>query len=130
MINLERYLLEIVAFDFRCRNSAELLAALCVELKLPNSTAKVAFEVCKDGYRTLAVLKQTRQTMAFAAIELAARFLDIPEEIAKAVDESLFYKKLGTTRNEVVGKSILISIPSSKADRNAQKPSSTSYTCT
>lgn len=102
MINLERYLLEIVAFDFRARNCGELLAGLMVELGSGEKVLKTAMSVALDLYRTLAVLKQTRQTLALACIEMAARFVQADEDVSKATAEAL-YQRVGTTRQEVLG---------------------------
>lgn len=102
MITLERLLLEIVAFDFRARNSAEVLAAVCHETGADKATSTAALAICLDIHRTLAVLKQTRQTLACACLELAARFLD--KDISEMVSEDL-YQKLGTARGEITGKS-------------------------
>jgi hypothetical protein len=103
MINLERYLLEIVAFDFRARNCGELLAGLMVDLGTTEKVVKIALAVALDIYRTLAVLKQTRQTLALSCIEMAARFVQSEDDVTKALDEAL-YERLGTTRQEVLGK--------------------------
>jgi CTD kinase subunit beta len=106
MINLERYLLEIVAFDFRARNCGELLAGLMAELGSGEKLVKLAMSVALDLYRTLAVLKQTRQTLALACIEMAARFLQADEEISKASTREALYERVGTSRQEVLGKYI------------------------
>jgi CTD kinase subunit beta len=102
MINLERYLLEIVAFDFRARNCGELLAGLMAELRSDEAVVKMAMSVALDLYRTLAVLKQTRQALALACVEMAARFVQADDEISKATDEKL-YARVGTSRQEVLG---------------------------
>jgi hypothetical protein len=102
MITLERYLLEIVAFDFRARNSAEVLAGLCHAVGADRATGTAALAICLDVYRTLAVLKQTRQTLACACLELAARFLE--KGLDTITDEEM-YVELGTSRAEVIGKS-------------------------
>ena len=99
MINLERYLLEIVAFDFRARNCGELLAGLLVELGSDERVVKVAMAVALDLYRTLAVLKMTRQTLALACVEMAARFVQADTYVP---GEEL-YERVGTTRQEVLG---------------------------
>lgn len=101
MINLERYLLEIVAFDFRARNGGELLAGLMVEMGSDEKVVKVAMAVALDLYRTLAVLKQTRQTLALACIEMASRFVQADTYVP--ADD--VYTRVGTTRQEVLGKS-------------------------
>lgn len=100
MITLERYLLEIVAFDFRARNSAEILAGLCHAVGADKRTGTVALAICLDVYRTLAVLKQTRQTLACACLELATRFLE--KGLDTITDEEM-YDELGTSRGEVIG---------------------------
>jgi hypothetical protein len=102
MITLERYLLEIVAFDFRARNPAEVLASLCHAVEADKVTSTAALTICLDAHRTLAVLKQTRQTLSCACLELAARFLG--KDISAIAAEDL-YGKLGTTRGEVTGRS-------------------------
>jgi CTD kinase subunit beta len=102
MINLERYLLEIVAFDFRARNCAELLAGLMVELESEEKVVRTAMAVALDLYRTLAVLKQTRQTLALACVEMASRFVQA-DDAGKVTSEEL-YKRVGTSRQEVLGK--------------------------
>jgi hypothetical protein len=101
MITLERYLLEIVAFDFRARNPAEVLASLCHAVGANKAIGTAALSICLDAHRTLAVLKQTRQTLSCACLELAARFLE--KDFSAVVKEEL-YEKLGTTRGEVTGK--------------------------
>lgn len=101
MIHLERYLLEIVAFDFRARNCAELLAGLMVELGSEEKVVRTAMAVALDLYRTLAVLKQTRQTLALACVEMASRFVQA-DDAGKVTSEEL-YKRVGTTRQEVLG---------------------------
>jgi CTD kinase subunit beta len=101
MITLERYLLEIVAFDFRARNSAEVLGGLCHAVGADRATGTAALAICLDVYRTLAVLKQTRQTLACACLELAARFLE--KGLDTITDEEM-YAELGTSRAEVIGK--------------------------
>lgn len=100
MITLERLLLEIVAFDFRARNSADVLAALCHEVGADETTGTAALAICLDVHRTLAILKQTRQALACACLELAARFLD--KDVSGIATEQL-YQKLGTSRGEVTG---------------------------
>jgi CTD kinase subunit beta len=92
MINLERYLLEIVAFDFRARYCGELLAGLMVDLGTAEKVVKVAMAVALDIYRTLAVLKQTRQTLALSCLEMAARFVQAEEDVSKATNEALYYR--------------------------------------
>ena len=71
-----------------------------MELALDNSVANAALSICLDVYRTLAVLKQTRQTLAFACLELAARFL---EKDVEKIQDTRLYEKLGV-RAEVMGK--------------------------
>jgi hypothetical protein len=100
MITLERYLLEIVAFDFRARNPAEVLASLCHAVGADKATGTAALTICLDAHRTLAVLKQTRQTLSCACLELAARFLE--KDFSAVITEEL-YEKMGTTRGEVTG---------------------------
>jgi CTD kinase subunit beta len=100
MITLERYLLEIVAFDFRARNPAEVLASLCYAVGIDKTTGIAALSICLDAHRTLAVLKQTRQTLSCACLELAARFMN--QDVSALISEEL-YEKLGTTRGEVTG---------------------------
>lgn len=100
MITLERYLLEIVAFDFRARNSAEVLTGLCHAVGTDRSTGTAALAICLDVYRTLAVLKQSRQTLACACLELAARFLE--KGLGPITDEQM-YARVGTTRAQVIG---------------------------
>lgn len=102
MINLERYLLEIVAFDFRARNCGELLAGLMVDLNSSERVVKTAMAVVLDIYRTLGVLKQTRQTLALSCLEMAARFVQAENDVNKVIDEAL-YERIGTTRQEVLG---------------------------
>jgi hypothetical protein len=104
MITLERYLLEIVAFDFRARNSAEILAGLCHAVGADRITGTAALAICLDVYRTLAVLKETRQTLACACLELAARFLE--KGLDTITDEEM-YAELGTSRGEVIGESLV-----------------------
>ncbi|KAE9964074.1 hypothetical protein BLS_008665 [Venturia inaequalis] len=99
MITLERYLLEIVAFDFRARNSAEILTGLCHAVGTDRSTGTAALAICLDVYRTLAVLKQSRQTLACACLELAARFLE--KGLDTITDEEM-YTEVGTTRAHVI----------------------------
>jgi hypothetical protein len=106
MITLERYLLEIVAFDFRARNPAEVLASLCHAVEADKATSIAALAICLDAHRTLAVMKQTRQTLSCACLELAARFLD--KDVGAIVSEEM-YERLGTTRGEITGE---FSIPS------------------
>ncbi|KAF2430218.1 hypothetical protein EJ08DRAFT_589333, partial [Tothia fuscella] len=101
MITLERKLLEIVAFDFRARNSADVLAGLAHETGVQKSTGIAALAICLDVHRTLAVLKQTRQTLALACLELAARFYERDAEIETLMSEAL-YERVGTSRNEIL----------------------------
>lgn len=106
MIIIERKLLEIVAFDFRTRNSADVLAGLSHEIKVEKSTGVAALAICLDVHRTLAILKQTRQTLAVACLELAARFLGRDVEVEAAMSETV-HGRVGTTRGEVAGKSLV-----------------------
>jgi CTD kinase subunit beta len=103
MITLERKLLEIVAFDFRARNSADILAGLAHETHIEKSTGVAALGICLDVHRTLAVLKQTRQTLAIACLELAARLLTRDEEVERLMSEEV-YERVGSSRGEVAGK--------------------------
>ncbi|QDS72303.1 hypothetical protein FKW77_007401 [Venturia effusa] len=99
MITLERYLLEIVAFDFRARNSADVLTGLCHAVGAERATGTAALAICLDVYRTLAVLKQSRQTLACACLELASRFLG---KGLDAVTNEEMYARVETTRAQVI----------------------------
>ena len=102
-MGLERLMLEASGFDFRNRHPQKLVikfAKLCGYSR--ETVGKKAYYICLDLYRTLAPLKQTTSTLAIACVELAARILDA--NLDPLIDEKgISYKKLGTTREEVMG---------------------------
>ena len=73
-----------------------------MELGSDDKIVKIAMSISLDLYRTLAVLKQTRQTLALACIEMAARFVQAEDDVGKTTSEQL-YQRVGTSRQEVLG---------------------------
>jgi CTD kinase subunit beta len=97
-------MLEGASFDFRNRHPQKLVAKLAKGYGFPKKTVgKTAYTICLDLYRTFAPLKQGTSTMAIACVELAARLHEA--DLSSFVGErGIKYKKWGTTRAEVMGK--------------------------
>jgi CTD kinase subunit beta len=97
-------MLEASGFDFRNRYPQKVLIKLA---KLYNfdkeTTAKTAYNMCCDLYRTFAPLKQTTPTMAFACLELSARLCGTQLENLQGED-GFDYERWSTSREEVMGK--------------------------
>ncbi|KAH0565352.1 hypothetical protein GP486_001253 [Trichoglossum hirsutum] len=102
IIGLERLMLEASGFDFRNRYPQKLLIKLA---KLYNfnkeTTAKMAYNMCCDLYRTFAPLKQTTPTMAFACLELSARLCGTQLENLQG-EGGFDYGRWSTSREEVM----------------------------
>ncbi|OQO06887.1 hypothetical protein B0A48_07453 [Cryoendolithus antarcticus] len=76
VIGLERLVLEAGSFDFRSRAPHQVLSKIARSLGKGEDVKKVhdlAWTALTDIYRTFAPLKHTASTLAFAALELAAR---------------------------------------------------------
>lgn len=103
IIGLERLMLESSGFDFRNRHPQNLLMKLIKNFGFDKNsrTARVAYEMTLDLYRTFAPLKQTSATMAFACLELAGRLLN---DRNKSVEAAGSYKRWRISRAEVMGK--------------------------
>ncbi|WEW61770.1 RNA polymerase II C-terminal domain kinase beta subunit [Emydomyces testavorans] len=101
IIGLERLMLESSGFDFRNRHPQKILLKLIKRygLKKDSKTARVAYTISLDLYRTFAPLKQTSTTMAFACLELAGRLLDDRLEEIESESE---YQLWQTSRAEVM----------------------------
>jgi CTD kinase subunit beta len=99
-------MLESSSFDFRNRHPQKLLMKLTRHYGFePGSkTARVAYGMSLDLYRTFAPLKQTSATMAFACLELAGRLVDDRSEDIELGQE---YELWLTSREEVMGNSSL-----------------------
>jgi hypothetical protein len=97
VIGMERTILETSSFDFRNRHAQPFLMKLCKRLKLGKETARLAWSVALDVYRTLAPLRATPHALALAAIETATRLGGKRVKIE--------YSKLEATRDDVLCKS-------------------------
>ncbi|KAK2735708.1 RNA polymerase II C-terminal domain kinase beta subunit [Myotisia sp. PD_48] len=101
VIGLERLMLESSGFDFRNRHPQKVLLKLMKRygLSKDSKTARVAYTISLDLYRTFAPLKQTSTTMAFACLELSGRLAEQPIEQVESEQE---YKLWETSRAEVL----------------------------
>ncbi|PGH15513.1 hypothetical protein AJ80_05530 [Polytolypa hystricis UAMH7299] len=101
IIGLERLMLESSGFDFRNRHPQKMLMKLTRHFGFERGsrTARVAYGMGLDLYRTFAPLKQTSSTMAFACLELAGRVLD---ERSEQVESEEMYEQWQTSRAEVM----------------------------
>ncbi|EMC96808.1 hypothetical protein BAUCODRAFT_34201 [Baudoinia panamericana UAMH 10762] len=113
VIGLERMMLEASGFDFRAKYPHDFMTKLGKSLAQTNvdpegtrSVARLAWTVLTDLYRTFAPLKQTTQTMALAALELAAQLTaatsDSGECAIRDQIHSFNYQKANTSRGEVM----------------------------
>lgn len=96
-------MLESSGFDFRNRHPQKSLMKLIKHFNFDKSskTARVAYGMSLDLYRTFAPLKQTSATMAFACLELAGRLLNDRHE---RVESGRVYRLWLTSREEIMGK--------------------------
>ena len=101
VIGLERLMLEASGFDFRARYPQKHLIKLSREAGIDKETAKVAYRMMIDLYRTFAPLKQTSAAMSFACIELATFLLEENQEIMRG-ERAPKYQQWWTTRSEVI----------------------------
>jgi CTD kinase subunit beta len=79
MIGTERLMLEASGFDFRSRHPQVFMIKFLKHLgyEKDSDTAKTAWKVSLDLYRTFAPLKQTTAAMSLACIELAERIVGV-----------------------------------------------------
>ncbi|KAI5792745.1 cyclin-like protein [Pyronema domesticum] len=94
VIGMERTILETSSFDFRNRHAQPFLMKLCKRLKLGKETARLAWSVALDVYRTLVPLRATPHALALASIETATRLGGKRVKIE--------YSKLEATRDDVL----------------------------
>lgn len=95
-------MLESAGFDFRNRYPQEIMIKLAKALDFDkHNSAKTAWNLSIDMYRTFAPLKQSTPTLAIACVELAARLHQM--DISKVVDTGVIsYADWSTTRAEVM----------------------------
>lgn len=95
-------MLESSGFDFRNRHPQKVLLKFIKRfgLKKDFKTARVAYTISLDLYRTFAPLKQSSTTMAFACLELAGRLLD---DRIEDIESETEYEQWQTSRAEVMG---------------------------
>lgn len=101
VIGLERLMLESSGFDFRVRYPHKHIIKLGKEAGMEKDVLRLAYNIMLDLYRTLAPLKQTCSTMAFACIELATLLLGKQESAIRG-ERSPKYRKWGTTRTQII----------------------------
>ena len=108
VVILERLMLESNGFDFRNRYPQKLLVKISKTCKFDRRTVgNLAWRVSIDLYRTFAPVKQTRQSMALACLELSARLCN--EDPSKIDPEKGFDYSLWTvTRTEIMGELFLL----------------------
>jgi CTD kinase subunit beta len=123
MTGIERMILEAVGFDFRNRCPQPMVIKLAKFYGVSKATGFCAWYVCNDLYRTFAPLKQTTSTMAFASLELATR---IEDEHCEELQDGADYKRLGSSRDCVMGKSSLSVSDSSNPSQRQSSIYSTS----
>ena len=100
----EKFHFEITSYDFRSRHPNKVLMNLCRQCGLEKeSIGWTAWLLSLDLYRTYAPLKQTRQTMAFACLELALRLHDTNPAGIESENLRLDYDSWHTQRAEVLG---------------------------
>lgn len=97
---LERLMLEASGFDFRCRYPQKHLIKLLKYLKLDKDVMRVAYNIMIDLYRTLAPLKQSSSTMAWACTELAV--LVTGKQADHIRGDKRRYRKWSTDRAQVI----------------------------
>jgi CTD kinase subunit beta len=102
-MGLERLMLEASGFDFRSRHPQKLVIKLAKMCKYDReTTAKRAYNISIDLYRTLAPLKQTASTLAIACVELAARTSEADLDVLSEKGR-LNYSNWASSRPEVMG---------------------------
>ena len=98
-------MLEAAGFDFRNRHPQEMLIKFArVFLGINVSVSETAYSICVDLYRTYVPLKQITSAMVISCLELSARLHD--EEVT-GLESSRNYDKTSTSREDVMGKSLL-----------------------
>lgn len=93
-VGLERYILEIIGFDFRVQYPQKLLIKMVRKIFPPGDQKsekervdflRNAYDMSIDLYKTFAPLKQSTSTLAHAILELTAAIMDIDRQKVRDV---------------------------------------------